>query len=56
MMGLGAHIYEEVMDWGMYEDLGGLPLSPASALHYSSYTKPHVTWEQQETAQQVCGK
>ncbi|XP_061109515.1 nephrin [Conger conger] len=50
--GPGAHIYEEVMDWGTYEDLGGLPLPPASAMRYPGYTEPHATWECQETAQQ----
>ncbi|XP_035259076.1 nephrin isoform X2 [Anguilla anguilla] len=49
--GPGAHIYEDVMDWGLYEDLGGVPLPPASALHYPSHTGP-ITWERPESTQQ----
>ncbi|KAG9341768.1 hypothetical protein JZ751_018490 [Albula glossodonta] len=37
-MGLGAHIYEDVMDRGMYEDLGGVPLPPSYDLRYPSQT------------------
>ena len=55
-MGPGAHIYEEAMDWGTYEDLGGLSLPPAATPRYPGYPEPPATWERQETAQQVCGK
>ncbi|KAJ8378923.1 hypothetical protein AAFF_G00232880 [Aldrovandia affinis] len=53
-IGPGAHIYEEVMDWGLYEDFGGLPVPPRAGLHYPSQTElhAHVPWERQEANQQ----